>query len=206
MTNYKKQILAILVIICITLLVHTKTILFASEAREGVPASEDLECGEYPKSEEESVTFSVNLKTGVAKEVKALSGVNKANRIYNATPTILGNYVYVTITVGLAELQQKVLPCGKIGRHLFENMITYNNSPAAGWTKGESWSLGDSPAIGVALNPDCGHYIEHEAPFINEDTSSSFGKGNPIIRIYTDIDSRYLLEDFFAKLSLNYGD
>ena len=119
---------------------------------------------------------------------------------------LIPSNVYVTITVGLAELQQKVLPCGKIGRHLCENMVSYNNSPAAGWTKGESWSLGDSPAIGVALNPDCGHYIEHEAPFVNEDTSSSFGKGNPSVRIYTDIDSRYLLEDFFAKLSLNYGD
>jgi inosine-uridine nucleoside N-ribohydrolase len=117
---------------------------------------------------------------------------------------LIPSSVYATITVGLAELQQKVYPYGKIGRHLFENMITYNNSPAAGWTKGESWSLGDSPAIGVALNPDCGHYIEHEAPFINEDTSSSFGKGNPTIRIYIDIDSRYLLEDFFAKLQLNY--
>ncbi len=119
---------------------------------------------------------------------------------------LIPSNVYVTITVGLAELQQKVLPCGKIGRYLFENMITYNNSPSAGWTKGESWSLGDSPAIGVALNPDCGHYIEHEAPFINEDTSSCFGKGNPLVRIYTDIDSRYLLEDFFAKLQLNYGN
>ncbi|MCR4579908.1 MAG: nucleoside hydrolase, partial [Treponema sp.] len=119
---------------------------------------------------------------------------------------LIPSNVYATITVGLTELQQKVLSCGKIGRHLFENMVTYNNSPAAGWTKGESWSLGDSPAIGVALNPDCGHYIEHEAPFINDDTSSSFGKGNPKIRIYTDIDSRYLLEDFFAKLWLNYGD
>ena len=113
--------------------------------------------------------------------------------------------VYGTITVGLAELQQKVYPYGKIGRHLFENMITYNNSPMAGWTKGESWSLGDSPAIAVALNPDCGHYIEHEAPFVEDDTSSSFGKGNPVIRIYTDIDSRYILEDFFAKLQINFG-
>ena len=121
-------------------------------------------------------------------------------------PWLIPSNVYTTITVGLAELQQKVLPCGKIGRHLFENMVTYNNSPAAGWTKGESWALGDSPAVGVALNPDCGHYIEHEAPFVNEDTSCSFGKENPKIRIYTDIDSRYLLEDFFAKLQLNYRD
>ena len=112
--------------------------------------------------------------------------------------------VYATITVGLAELQQKVYPYGKIGRHLFENMIAYNNSPGAGWTKGESWSLGDSPAIAVALNPDCGHYVEHEAPFIEDDTSSSFGRGNPVIRIYTDIDSRYILEDFFAKLQINF--
>ena len=65
--------------------------------------------------------------------------------------------------------------------------------------------MGDSPAIAVALNPDCGHYVEHEAPFIEEDTSSSFGKGNPVIRIYTDIDSRYILEDFFAKLQINFG-
>ena len=69
---------------------------------------------------------------------------------------LIPSNVYTTITVGLAELQQKVLPCGKIGRHLFENMVTYNNSPAVGWTKGESWSLGDSPAVGVELNPDCG--------------------------------------------------
>ncbi len=118
---------------------------------------------------------------------------------------LIPSTVYATITVGLAELQQKVYPCGKIGRHLFENMIAYNNSPGAGWTKGESWSLGDSPAIAVALNPDCGHYVEHEAPFIEEDTSSSFGKGNPVIRIYTDIDSRYILEDFFAKLQINFA-
>ncbi len=117
---------------------------------------------------------------------------------------LIPSSVYATITVGLAELQQKVYPYGKIGRHLFENMIAYNNSPGAGWTKGESWSLGDSPAIAVALNPDCGHYVEHEAPFIEDDTSSSFGRGNPVIRIYTDIDSRYILEDFFAKLQINF--
>ena len=117
---------------------------------------------------------------------------------------LIPSSVYATITVGLAELQQKVYPYGKIGRHLFENMIAYNNSPGAGWTKGESWALGDSPAIAVALNPDCGHYVEHEAPFIEDDTSSSFGRGNPVIRIYTDIDSRYILEDFFAKLQINF--
>ena len=147
------------------------------------------------------------LKNFPWREFNAGNDVASANYVLSRAKNLwlIPSVVYSTITVGLAELQQKVYPCGKIGRHLFENMVEYNNSPAAGWTKGESWSLGDSPAIAVALNPDCGHYVDHEAPFINEDTSSSFGKGNPIIRIYTDVDSRYILEDFFAKLKLNYG-
>ena len=147
------------------------------------------------------------LKNFPWREFNAGNDVAAANYVLSRAKNLclIPSGVYSTITVGLAELQQKVYPCGKIGRHLFENMVTYNNSPAAGWTKGESWALGDSPAIAVALNPDCGHYVDHEAPYINEDTSSSFGKGNPIIRIYTDADSRYILEDFFAKLQLNYG-
>lgn len=112
--------------------------------------------------------------------------------------------VYTTITVGLAELKLKVYPYGEIGKHLYENMIDYNMSPNAGWTKGESWSLGDSPAIALALNPDCGKYVNESAPYINEDTSSSIRPGNPVIRIYKNVDSRYILEDFFAKLQLNY--
>ncbi len=147
------------------------------------------------------------LKNFPWREFNAGNDVAAANYVLSRAKNLwlIPSGVYSTITVGLAELQQKVYPCGKIGRHLFENMVTYNNSPAAGWTKGESWALGDSPAIAVALNPDCGHYVEHEAPYINEDTSSTFGKGNPVIRIYTDADSRYILEDFFAKLQLNYG-
>ena len=142
------------------------------------------------------------------REFNSGNDVTAANYVLSNAKNLwlIPSSVYATITVSLAELELKVLHCGKIGRHLFDNMIAYNNSPAAGWCKGESWSLGDSPAIAVALNPDCGHYIEHEAPFINEDTSSSFGKGNPNIRIYTDIDSRYILEDFFAKLKLCYGE
>ena len=147
------------------------------------------------------------LKNFPWREFNAGNDVAAANYVLSQAKNLwlIPSGVYSTITVGLAELQQKVYPCGKIGRHLFENMVTYNNSPAAGWTKGESWALGDSPAIAVAINPDCGHYVEHEAPYINDDTLSSFGKGNPIIRIYTDADSRYILEDFFAKLQLNYG-
>ncbi len=114
--------------------------------------------------------------------------------------------VYGTMHIGLAEIQRKIYPCGKIGKHLFENMIRYNMSEYAGWTAGESWSLGDSPAVGVALDPNCGQYVYKEAPVFNEDTTCGFEPGRPRIRVYTSINSRFILEDFIAKLELMYGN
>lgn len=113
--------------------------------------------------------------------------------------------VYSTMHIGLAEIQKKVYPCGKIGKHLFENMIRYNMSEHAGWTAGESWSLGDSPAVGVALEPNCGQYVYREAPVFEEDTTYRFEEGRPLIRVYTSINSRFILEDFISKLELMYG-
>lgn len=110
--------------------------------------------------------------------------------------------VYTTITIGIAEIQRRIYPCGEIGRHLFTQMVDYNNSEGAGWTKGESWSLGDSPAIAISLNPDCGHFEYVNAPFVNENTDSEVCETNPVIRVYTDVDSRYILEDLIAKLEL----
>ena len=81
-------------------------------------------------------------------------------------------------------------------------MIEYNLSPNAGWTQGESWSLGDSPAIALAINPGCGKFENEPAPHVNEDTTSTLRPGNPLIRVYKSVDSRYILEDFFAKLKL----
>ena len=114
--------------------------------------------------------------------------------------------VYSTMQIGLAEIQKKVYPCGKIGKHLFENMINYNMSEHAGWTAGESWSLGDSPAVGVALDPNCGQYVYREAPIFEEDTTYRFEEGRSMIRVYTSINSRFILEDFISKLELMYGE
>lgn len=114
--------------------------------------------------------------------------------------------VYGTMHIGLAEIQRRIYPCGKIGKHLFENMISYNLSEHAGWTAGESWSLGDSPAVGVVLDPNCGQYVYREAPIFNEDTTYRFEAGRPMIRVYTSINSRFILEDFISKLEILYGE
>ena len=147
------------------------------------------------------------LETAPTREFNAGNDVASANFVLSSGADIwlIPSTVYSTITLSLAEIQKKVYPCGKIGKHLFENMVNYNMTERAAWTKGESWAIGDNPAPAAVLNPDCGHWITHEAPHVNDDTSSSFGNGLPAIRIYTDMDSRYILEDMFAKLSLCYG-
>jgi len=140
------------------------------------------------------------------REFNAGNDVKAANYVLSSGVKLwlVPSMVYSTITIGLAEIQNRIFPCGNIGKHLFENMVAYNNTPGASWTAGESWSLGDSPAVAIAINPGCGHYKDVVAPFINEDTSSSRKEGNPIIREYTDVDSRYILEDLIAKLELIY--
>ena len=118
---------------------------------------------------------------------------------------LIPSNVYGSMHIGLAEIQRRVYPCGKIGKHLFEYMVDYNQSDRAGWTAGESWSLGDSPAVGVVLEPNCGKSVYREAPIMNEDTSCRFEPGRPMIKVYTSINSRFILEDFMCKLELVYG-
>ena len=113
--------------------------------------------------------------------------------------------VYGKMRIGLAEIQKRIYPCGKIGRHLFEQMTAYNCGPYAGWTAGESWTLGDNPAIGVALDPECGRWRMRPAPVINPDTTCTLAEGRPLIRVYEWVDSRFVLEDMMSKLELLYG-
>lgn len=138
-------------------------------------------------------------------EFNSVNDIEAANYVLQSGTNIwlVPSNVYITVNIGLAEIQRRIKPCGKIGEHLFRNMVDYNNSEGAGWTQGESWSLGDSPAIAIAINPGCGHYHEGTAPLVLEDTSSVVKEDNPRIRIYTDVDSRYILEDFISKLELS---
>ena len=150
-------------------------------------------------------THGAGDRTAPFREFNAGNDVEAANEVLQSGMNLwlVPSDVYTTINVGISELELKVAPYGAIGRHLFDNLITYNLSEIAGWTQGESWSLGDSPAIAIAINPGCGKYVETQAPLVAEDTSSVFKADNPVIRIYTSVDSRYILEDFFAKLRLN---
>lgn len=138
------------------------------------------------------------------REFNAGNDISAANTVLQsgARLWLVPSTVYSTITIGIAEIQKHILPCGEIGKHLFKQLIEYNESEKAGWTQGESWSLGDSPAVALAINPGCGHFKEIRAPWIAEDTSSIEKEDAPLIRLYLDVDSRYILGDMIAKLQL----
>ena len=65
----------------------------------------------------------------------------------------------------------------------------------------EHRSLGDSPAVGVMMYPECGWSDWRPAPEFNAQMNYVHTGQNRPIRFYHAIDQRFILEDFFAKLA-----
>jgi inosine-uridine nucleoside N-ribohydrolase len=107
---------------------------------------------------------------------------------------------YVMMAVGYAELLEKVAPCGDVGSYLVRQLVEFNEKhPHAGRVL-DFRSLGDSPAVGLMLNPAAGSWIERPAPGFNYDCTYDYSREYRPIRVYQTIDSRYVLSDMFAKL------
>lgn len=133
--------------------------------------------------------------------------------------------VYITMKVSFFELLNHVYPHGALGRYLVENTmrvaaweakmmedistplgsryLTMSRAAAATSFAGELWCLGDSPVVGLMLNHTLGHFHMEDAPCgITEDMKYDFSKpGGRQIRVYDDIDSRFIITDFFEKLN-----
>jgi len=115
--------------------------------------------------------------------------------------------VYSTMRVSLAELQDKVEPCGEIGKYLFKQLVDFNNFCAdnPNWPPGESWTLGDSPIVGLLLDSHEYCYEWVPAPRVTKDMHYVHGQHNRPIRVYNRLDVRFILEDFFSKMRLNFA-
>ncbi len=116
--------------------------------------------------------------------------------------------VYTTIRVSIAELAVKVKPYGKVGNYLFQQLYDFNFALKDNmrFPKGEMWSLGDSPAISLLLDYHDYGYDMIPAPRITQDMKYVHYQNERLIRVYNYVDSRFTLEDMFAKLKLQYGD
>lgn len=116
--------------------------------------------------------------------------------------------VYAKFEITLAELSYKVRPCGKLGQYLLDQLMEeYEREydPNFLLRTGENWTLGDNTTIAVLLESRYrGHWYETTAPHINQDMTYTENPHGKKIRVYTDLDVRVALEDFFSKMRLAY--
>lgn len=144
-------------------------------------------------------------------EFNLLMDIHAANVIFSSRVQLwqVPKSLYKVMAVSLAELQLKVRPCGEIGKYLFEQMVEFNQKAAAydmEWPHGEIWGLGDQATIAVLMEElEKVSYDLIPAPRIAADMTHIHGQENREIRVYHYLDARLTLEDFFAKLKINFG-
>ncbi|HJD47184.1 MAG TPA: nucleoside hydrolase [Candidatus Mediterraneibacter norfolkensis] len=146
------------------------------------------------------------------REANLMMDINAANIVFASEVELwqIPRNVYKMFGVSLAELQLKVRPCGKIGEYLFRQLVEFNMKAAATggpWPYGEIWGLGDQASIAVLME-DAGkvNYDLIEAPKVRTDMTYEFGTGYRKIRVYRTAEVRLTMEDFFAKLAINFGE
>lgn len=106
--------------------------------------------------------------------------------------------VYRTMGVTYAELIEKVYPQGEIGKYLVEQLIEHNAKKRSVM---EYRSLGDSPCIGIIMDSECGQWTWRPAPTFDQQMRYQHtGQYRPI-RVYENVNTRFVHEDFFAKLA-----
>lgn len=117
--------------------------------------------------------------------------------------------VYAGLEITLAELAHRVAPCGSIGKYLFDQLVQDNLlefNPHFLLRTGENWTLGDNSTIAVLIqNQFRGNWHLSPAPTLREDLCYDENPNGKPIRIYTALDVRMTLEDFYAKLHLIYS-
>lgn len=168
-------------------------------------------------------------------EFNLINDINAANVIFKSNLQLwqVPSNVYATMRVSFFELIEKVYPYGDIGKYLVDNTMRFqgifkemiNNmivanpgigeylkpheysSFAESFFFNEAWTLGDSPVVGLMLNSALGEFTTRSAPFnINPDGSYDLSEpGSRDIRVYDSIDSKFILNDLFAKLKYYFG-
>ncbi len=134
--------------------------------------------------------------------------INAANVVFDSPIPLwqVPSNVYSNMRVSIAELFTRVKPYGEIGEYLYQQLIHFNmvHTLWYQWPKGESWSLGDSPVVSLLLDEHEASFTMREAPRISPEGFYLHRQNERKIRVYDYVDSRFTLEDFFAKLALYF--
>jgi purine nucleosidase len=115
---------------------------------------------------------------------------------------------YRQCIVSYPELLVRVSDKGETGKFLCERLGEVMKKMNK--TLGETYILGDSPLVLLTAlqspweaDPSSSKYILHRAPKINDSGLYDDNPDGRFIRVYTDLDTRLLFEDFFAKIVLH---
>lgn len=133
--------------------------------------------------------------------------IHAANVLFGSTIPVwqVPKNVYERMPVSFAELEYRVYPQGEIGEYLFEQLHNHSQEEIprkSPFRNGETWVLGDSPAVGLLLYEHRFEFDWVQAPLIESDMNYIQTGLNRPIRVYKNIDSRLVLEDLYAKLAL----
>lgn len=139
-------------------------------------------------------------------EFNLSNDINAANVVFKSNINLWQVPVnaYGLIKTSFAELELKVRPHGELGRYLFEQLIEVNNHPKCPAPFGESWIMGDSPAVSLLIDQHNDGYKEIPAPRVTADMKYVHYQKERMIRVYHYVDSRFTLDDMFAKIALNF--
>lgn len=132
-------------------------------------------------------------------EFNLSNDITAANVVFDSGISIwqVPSSVYSMVSVGYAELDEKIGGAGPLGDYLISQLhawnAEYHREPI------ESRSLGDSPAISLMLYPRGGTFRIVPAPRFGVEGHYLPGSGHPV-RVCESVDVRFLLEDMFAKI------
>ncbi|GAB3741450.1 nucleoside hydrolase [Microlunatus parietis] len=140
------------------------------------------------------------LDSGSKIEFNLSNDIAAANVVFDSGITVwqVPNNVYRQVSVSYAELDAKIAGAGPLGEYLVRQLKEWNARVHA--EPIESRSLGDSPAIALMLYPGSGNFRVRPAPRFGAEGHHVPGSGNPI-RVCESVDTRFLLEDMFAKIN-----
>lgn len=114
---------------------------------------------------------------------------------------------YRQTLVSQAKLRRRAQAGGELGAFLMGKLDELLRR--ANGRLGEAYALGDSPLVLLTAlqsaweaDPSSSKYVLVTAPFISDAGEYQPNPRGREIRVYTDLDVRLMLEDFFAKLAL----
>jgi inosine-uridine nucleoside N-ribohydrolase len=134
-------------------------------------------------------------------EFNLFNDIHAANVVFQSRLRVwqIPMSVYTLVSVGYAELDEKVAPHGELGAYLVQQLKEFNAQYVD--PEIEYRSLGDSPAVGVVLNPHGAVWRHQPVRVFGPDArmTNVVVEGRSV-RVAESVDVRYLLEDMFAKI------